>query len=115
MVRALVALSVQRWGNGARRPGGPPPTWQATLVRQRSERRALATGAGADQLGGTGFRAGVGTACGEAGDLGDLGGGVAQAGADLVDVDLHDGALLALAGLEAALLELAGDDHPGAL
>src|SRR5690242_18255797 len=35
----------------------------------------------------------------------DLGGGVAQARADLVDVELHDRALLTLSGLEAAGLE----------
>src|SRR5262249_7241163 len=36
----------------------------------------------------------------------------AQAGADLVGDDLDDGALLALGGVPAALLEPAGDDRP---
>ena len=57
--------------------------------------------------------AGTAAAAGPGG-LADLGGGVLQAGADLVDVDLEDRALLALAGLVAAGLEPAGDDHPHA-
>ena len=48
-----------------------------------------------------------------AGGLGDLGGGVLQARADLVDVDLEHRALLALTGLVRALLEPSLDDHPG--
>src|SRR5207249_2629589 len=46
--------------------------------------------------------------------LGHLGRGVEQGGTDLVDLHLDHGALLALAGLEAALLELALHDDPGA-
>ena len=45
----------------------------------------------------------------------DLGGRVAQGRADLVDLELHDGALLALAGLVRAALESALHDHPHAL
>src|SRR5690625_1526892 len=48
--------------------------------------------------------------------LGHLGGGAAQSGADLVDVDLENGALLAFLGLERALLEPAlHDDAHAAL
>src|SRR5829696_4250396 len=49
-----------------------------------------------------------------AGDLVDLGGRVPQRGADLVDLQLDDGPLLALLRLEGALLEPAGHHHPGA-
>src|SRR5690606_35603002 len=44
----------------------------------------------------------------------DLRGGVAQRRADLVDLDLEDGALLTLAGLVRTLLETSLDDHPHA-
>src|SRR5690606_10860747 len=44
----------------------------------------------------------------------DLRGGVAQGRADLVDLDLEDGALLTLAGLVRTLLETSLDDHPHA-
>src|SRR4051812_9308326 len=44
----------------------------------------------------------------------DLGGRELQGRADLLDVDLEDGALLALAGLIAARLEAAVDDDPHA-
>src|SRR5690606_21540935 len=47
---------------------------------------------------------------GGAGDLRHRGGGVAQARADIVDLDLVAGALLAVAGLVAALAETADDD-----
>ena len=47
-----------------------------------------------------------------AGGLGDLRGGVAQRGADLVDLQLDDGALLAFLGVERALLEPPADDDP---
>src|SRR3954453_8744551 len=43
---------------------------------------------------------------------GDLGRGVPQGGADLVDLELDDGALLAFLGLERALLEPPRDDDP---
>ena len=46
---------------------------------------------------------------------GDLGGGPAEAGADLVGDDLDLRALVALVGLPRALLEAAGDDDAGAL
>jgi hypothetical protein len=46
--------------------------------------------------------------------LGDLGGGVAQRRADLVDGQLHHGALLAVLGLERALLQAPLDDDAGA-
>src|SRR3954465_7386528 len=49
-----------------------------------------------------------------AGRAGDLGRGVPQRGADLVDLELDDGALLAFLGLERALLEPAGHDTPRA-
>src|SRR3954447_24711809 len=49
-----------------------------------------------------------------AGGLGDLRGGVAQRGADLVDLQLDDGALLAFLGVERALLEPPADDDPRA-
>src|SRR5262245_39079937 len=42
----------------------------------------------------------------------DLGRGVPQRGADLVDLQLHDGALLALPGLERTLPQPAADNHP---
>src|SRR5690606_7941986 len=44
----------------------------------------------------------------------DLGGGVAQRRADLVDLDLEDGTLLTLAGLVRPLLETSLHDHPHA-
>jgi len=44
--------------------------------------------------------------------LGDLGGGVAQRRADLVDLDLVDGALLAFLGLVRPLPQPSGHDHP---
>src|SRR5829696_6646241 len=47
-----------------------------------------------------------------AGGLGDLRGGVAQRGADLVDLQLDDGALLAFLRVERALLEPPADDDP---
>src|SRR5690606_26462257 len=46
---------------------------------------------------------------------GDLGRGVAQRRADLVDLHLHDGALLALTGLVGALHEATLHDDAGAL
>src|SRR6266536_63497 len=46
--------------------------------------------------------------------LGDLGGGVAQRRADLVDLDLVDGALLAFLGLIRSLPQAALDDDPHA-
>src|SRR5688500_18274618 len=49
-----------------------------------------------------------------AGGLGDLRGGVAQRGADLVDLQLDDGALLAFLGVERTLLEPSADDDPRA-
>src|SRR5262249_49238125 len=42
----------------------------------------------------------------------DFGSGVSERRADLVDLDLHHGTLLALAGLERALLEPTSDNHP---
>ena len=48
------------------------------------------------------------------GGLVDLGGGVPQGGADLVDLDLVDGALLAFLGLVRPLPEPALDDDPHA-
>src|SRR5687767_12434889 len=48
------------------------------------------------------------------GDLVHLGGGVAQAGADLVHLQLDDGPLLALARLERALPQPTGHEHAGA-
>src|SRR5664280_2966596 len=50
-----------------------------------------------------------------AGGLGDLGGGVAEGGADLVDLDLEHGALLARVRLVRPRLEPAGDDDLHAL
>jgi hypothetical protein len=44
--------------------------------------------------------------------LGDLGGGPLQRRAEILDVDLVDGALVAVGGLVGALLEAAGDDDP---
>jgi len=47
--------------------------------------------------------------------LGDLGGRPLQGRADVVHVDLVDGALVAFGGLVLALLEAAGDEDAGAL
>src|SRR4051794_27700753 len=47
-----------------------------------------------------------------AGSAGDLGRGVAERGADLVDLQLDDGALLAFLRVEGTLLEATGDDDP---
>src|SRR6185312_9202669 len=52
------------------------------------------------------------TAATTAAGLVDLGRGVAQRRPDLVDLELDDGSLLTLAGLERTLLEPPGDDHP---
>ena len=46
---------------------------------------------------------------------GDLSGRVAERGADLVDLELDGGALLALARLVGALLQATGRDDAGAL
>src|SRR5665811_737037 len=54
------------------------------------------------------------TAAGASG-LRDGGGGPTQAGADLVDGDLHDAALVPFLGLPRALLEATCDDHAHAL
>ena len=51
------------------------------------------------------------TAAAAAAGLVDLGGGVLQARADLVDLELDHGALLALTGLERTLLEPSADDY----
>src|SRR5207253_1410662 len=48
-----------------------------------------------------------------AGGLGGLRGGVLERRTHLVDVELVDGALLALAGLVGALAQPAGHDDPG--
>lgn len=60
--------------------------------------------------------AGVAATTGEASAaafvLRDLGGGTAQAGADFVDIQLHDRALLAFLGLERARLQSALHDDP---
>ena len=59
---------------------------------------------------------GVAAATTRARGPGDLGGGERQRGADLVDLELHDRALLALAGLVGALLQTAlHDDAHAAL
>src|SRR5215204_6832269 len=42
-------------------------------------------------------------------------GGVAQAGADLIDLELHGGALLAFLRLVGTLLETPGSDDPGTI
>src|SRR5215207_9809835 len=49
-----------------------------------------------------------------AGGAGDLGRGVAERGADLVDLELDDGALLAFLRVEGTLLQPTRDDDPGA-
>src|SRR5699024_321849 len=54
------------------------------------------------------------TAAASAAGLGDVRRGELQGGTDLVDVQLDHGALLALTGLEAALLEPSLHDHPHA-
>src|SRR5690349_16301392 len=46
---------------------------------------------------------------------GDLGGRVPERGADLVDLQLDGGALLAFLGLVGTLLETPGSDDPGTL
>src|SRR5271157_6568659 len=88
------------------------------LVRSASERRFVAVAAGrigcpwVSLLAARGGLAAV-TGAG-AGDLLHLGRGVPQRRAELVDLELVDGPLLAFLGLVAALLEPAGDDdaHP---
>src|SRR3954447_7013805 len=56
----------------------------------------------------------VTTAAATAADLVDLGRGVAQRGADFVDLELDDGALLAFLRLERPLLQAALHDDSGA-
>src|SRR6266545_2507609 len=58
--------------------------------------------------------AGVAPAAARPGRAGDLGGGVLQARADFLDLDLEDRALLALTGLVRSGLEPALDDNPHA-
>ena len=76
--------------------------------------RGAATGAAAGGLAAAGTAAVAAAAAGATG-ADDLRGGPAQRGADLVDVDLERGALLALAGLPGAGPHPAVDDHPRAL
>src|SRR5690349_7469889 len=73
--------------------------------RRRSPRVVVAATAGR----GRSATAAVAAAPAAAADLVHLRGGVAQRRADLVDLQLHDGALLALAGLERPLAQPAGD------
>ena len=75
---------------GARVGGGPRILWAAVPC----------PGAGIDPAAGSADRTTVGT-----GGLGDRRGRVAKRWADLVDLQLDDGALLALLRLEGALLE----------
>src|SRR4051812_1456748 len=96
---------VQERGSEGRfvgRPGGSRP----------GVARSAATTGGAEaaSAAATGEAAATFTARG----LGDLRGGVAQRGADLVDLQLDDGALLAFLGVERALLEPPADDDPRA-
>src|SRR4051812_22552904 len=89
----------------------------ALLATPRALAATLAAALGRGRLAGPrviAAAAETATAATSAGHPGDLGRGVLQAGADLVDVELHDGALLALAGLVRARLETAlrDDAHP---
>ena len=92
-------------GDPAARPAGPG---RAVATLAAAPAGGLAAGVAALRsrlgprvvLGGTAAAAaGVAPAAARAGGAGDLGGGVLQRRADLLDLDLEDGALLALAGL----------------
>src|SRR4051812_14840805 len=96
---------VQERGSEGRfvgRPGGSRPgvARSAATTGGAEAASAAATGEAAATL--------------AAGGLGDLRRGVAERGADLVDLQLDDGALLAFLGVERALLEPAADDDPRA-
>src|SRR6478609_2827519 len=82
-------------GPGGRRPGVA---------------RAAATAAGGAEATAATAAATEAAATLTAGGLGDLRGGVAERGADLVDLQLDDGALFAFLGVERALLEPPADD-----
>ena len=85
-------------------PDGPVAHGSSCCCRRRRPAAALLAAAGTAEAAATAAALG----------LVDLGGRVAQRGADLVDLHLDDGALLALLGLVRARLQAAGDDHAGA-
>ena len=99
---------------GAAPPAPPAPRGRRRRGgrRRRSGPRVVAGGglAAAARLTAAGVAAPAALAAGAV----DLGGGELQRRADLVDLDLEDGALLALAGLVGARLEPALDDDPHA-
>src|SRR5215467_11983029 len=85
------------------------------LVRRAIAPEAVPTGTSGGTSSGTssGPAAPAEVAAGAVG-LDDLGGRVAQRGADVVNLDLIDGALLAFPGLIGPLAQPAVDDHPHA-
>ena len=85
-----------------------------TRRRSRRHRRPARSGraGGRPRLVGRDLATGLTAAAGRARHLS---GGVAERGADLVDLELDGGALLALARLVGALLEATGRDDAGAL
>src|SRR5689334_9869359 len=88
----------------------------ATLVAALAARTAALRGRGGPRVVARGAAAAaVAAAPALTGGAADLGGGVLQAGPDLFDVELDDGALLALARLVLPLLEAALHDDAHAL
>src|SRR6476469_3579153 len=71
----------------------------------------LGTAAGGRTAAGASPTAEAAASAAAAAGLVHLGGGIPQRGADLVDLDLDNGALLSLPGFEGPLLEPSGDDH----
>ncbi len=92
----------------AGRPTGPWPTGRRTAGPRTAGPSAT--------LAATGTTAATeATTAASAGGAGDLGGGASQRRADLVDLHLDDGPLLALTGLERPLLQATLGDHGRAL
>ena len=95
---AALADGLAAAGGSLTRPGGPRVLLLATLLAAEAATLLAAEAAAAV------------TALG----LGDLGRRIPQRGADLVDLHLDDGALLAFLGLVGPGLQAAGDDDAGA-
>src|SRR5674536_147274 len=97
--RVVLGLTRRRLG-ALTAPAATTLVARGAVTRSRSRSRALPVAA---------------TLTAAAGDLGDLGGGVAEGGADFVDLNLEHRALLAGVRLVRPRLEPAGDDDLHAL
>src|SRR5699024_9352064 len=103
VVPALVAASGPRVGVGTLRGAVSALATEAALLAT-AEALTAALLAATEAL----------AAASAALDLGGLGRGISQCAADLVDIELGGGAVVALAGGEGALLQTAQRDHAGA-